>query len=342
MKNKLYFLGLVFGAALFLGGCGAVKTAIEQGGEWFLNAQNEDFIYYERDPETGWTDEGHSMREMGALWAITQIWHYLDDDRFEDLAYRGFDHFKKSFVVDEANDFIYVNVTPDKIKLGYSAFAILTLLELDDENKDEYLRQLANGIIYQQQANGELKTFFYSDRDTGKDYYPGEALLAMMSIYEETGEQRYLDVVTKAFPFYVSYWNSNENTAFVPWQTQAFYKYYEVTKDPAVADFIFSMNDYMVSTHEDFASSIVTAVYVEGMNKAYMLADELNDSDRQFAYSEFIKNGLAAVMKMQCLDCEGSDYGGFWGNADDQSMRVDRNQHAVMALIGASELGLLR
>jgi len=337
---KKYFL-LLF--VLLLAGCSGPMKSIELGGEWFLNNQDDSFIYYEYDSVSGeWDDSHHSMREMGALWSITQIWEFLGDERYEELAYRGFEHFEEDFVTDVENNFIYVNVTPSKIKLGYNAFAILTLLELEHELKDEYLIGLANGIIHQQTDEGELLTFFYSDRDTGQDYYPGESLLALMALYEETEDENYYNVVHNAFPFYWDYWYANKNTAFVPWQTQAYYKFYQYSKEDVVADYVFAMNDYMVEKHTDFDSSIVTAVYVEGMLKAYMLADELGDNLRQIEYGKFIREGLDAVMDMQCMDCEGAGLGGFYGSPTDLSMRVDRNQHAVMALMGAKELGLLR
>lgn len=340
LMKRLLILAI---SVLLLTGCSTTMGTIKAGGEWFLNAQNDDFIGYEYDPENSeWADTRHSMREMGALWSITQLWHFLDDERYEELAYRGFSFFEKSFAYDEDGNFIYVNITPDKVKLGYNAFAILTLLELENDNKDNYLTLLANGIIHQQQDSGELKTFFFEDRETGVDYYPGEALLAMMALYDYTGNQNYYNVVNNAFPFYYQYWQDNPNTAFVPWQTQAYYRFYEDSQESVVADYVFSMNDYMVDTYEDFDSSIVTAVYVEGMLKAYMLADELGDSARRLAYANFIRDGIDAVMSMQCKSCEGDGYGGFYGGPNDHTMRVDRNQHAVMALMGAKQLGLVR
>ena len=219
------------------------------------------------------------------------------------------------------------------------------------------MEKFANGIIHQQEDSGELLTFFYDDRDTGVDYYPGEALLALMSLYEYTGNEDYLNAVQKAFPYYVDYWRDEPNTAFVPWQTQAYYKLYQSTESEEVADFIFEMNDYMIKEHAefdevcgnfDFSSGIVTAVYVEGINHAYMLADELEDKDRKHCYKKFIKQGLGAVMDLQFpLDDQDEDdygdaaFGGFFGSETGTKMRVDRNQHALMALMKATELGLV-
>ncbi len=236
---------------------------------------------------------------------------------------------------------------------------ILNLLESEDPDKDELMRELADGILYQQSKNGRFDTFFFSNQATGKDYYPGEALLALMSLYEHTGEQRYLDSVTEALPYYVSYFENTPNTAFVPWQTQAFVKYYEETEDQAAADFVFAMNDFMVgafSTGESCepytaSAGIVTGVYVEGMTQAYALAKMVGDKERADCYERFIHDGLQTVLDLQfpLQDLDLSVYsedtfktaeGGFVGSIKDLTMQVDRNQHAVMALIRAYEVGL--
>lgn len=355
---KTLFLSL-FSGILMLSGCTptGAYTAIQNGGEWFLNNQDESFLYYKYHPLTkSWPDSHHSTREFGALWSITLLADFLQDSRYDDLAYRGWEHFKETFVYDEASDFMYVNITPEKVKLSYNAFAILVLLNLEDEKKDYYLDKLARGILEHQGEDGEYDTFFFSDRDSGTDYYPGQSILALMSLYEVTDNYSYLESVEKALPFYQNYWDEHANTAFVPWQTQGYYKYYQATGSTEAAEFIFAMNDFMVETYDEGEScssfkfpGIVMAVYVEGMNKAYMLADELGDADRKRCYKNFIQEGLTDVMSLQ-FPMEGQNlddfdlpaWGGFFGSEEDLTMQVDRNQHAVTALMGAYELGLVK
>ncbi len=359
MKRFLASIGLtvLVGCSSFGPSRGATE-AIENGGEWFLNNQDENFIYYQYEPETDQhPNTHHSAREMGALWSITKLWKFLEDDRYEALALRGWDYFSATIQHDEAGNFSYFTTTPEKIKLSYNAFGILSLLELDVPDKEATLEQLANGILYQQEESGEFKTFFFSDRSSGKDYYPGQALLALMSLYETNGNEAYLAAVEKAFPFYYDYFDENPNTAFVPWQTQAYYKYYQVKPSEEVANYIFGMNDYIVNSFSDgayckqfdFSLGVVTAVYIEGINKAYSLAEEVGDTERSECYEHFIQEGSTAIMALQfpMKGQKANNYadaalGGFSGSSADFSHQVDRNQHAVMALMGAYELGLIK
>ena len=319
--------------------------------------QNENFIYYQYNPfDKEHPRKSQKMREMGSLWSITKLAKFLDDKQYVQLGNKGFKYFEKTFKYDEENDFLYVNITPEKIKLGYNAFMILSLLDLEHPKKDYYMEKFANGIMYQQQKDGSLKTFFYIDRSTGVDYYPGEALVSMMSLYEHTKEEKYLATVEKAFDYYTGYFEENPNTAFVPWQSRAYFKLYQQTKNQEVADFVYKMNDYMIAQHNgqnncsnfNFSRGITTSVFMEGVNKAYDIAVELGDEEKAKCYANFIREGADFIIGLQISEADLAEkdlklnaLGGFLGSANSTSQRVDRNQHSVMALMEAHESELL-
>jgi len=354
MNKKLLFIVILSSVLLYscqeTAPVSKYQQAIELGGLWFLNNQDQDFIHYQYNPyDRVHPDKGHSLREMGALWSIATLSNYLDNESYTRLAVRGFGHFQKHIIYDEFLDFCWVNVTPDSIKLGYPAFMILTLLEIEHPKKEFYLEKLANSIIFQQNYDGSLRTFLFSNRSTGVDYYPGEALVALMSLYEYTGDKRYVETAANAFPYYSKYFRGNPNTAFVPWQSRSGLKLYKATTDPEVAEFIFEMNDYMLKEHStgdpcrnfNFHRGIVTAVYIEGVNQAYELADMLDDEQRKECYGNYIKEGSDFILTLQINEGYMPEAkGGFLGSNTSTSMRVDRNQHAVMALMDAMELGV--
>ena len=79
------------------------------GGEWFLNNQDDTFLNYEYNfIEKKHSEKHHGLREMGALWSITQLSKYLHDDRYVELAEKGLKFFEKGFQYDTENDFYYV------------------------------------------------------------------------------------------------------------------------------------------------------------------------------------------------------------------------------------------
>lgn len=326
------------------------QNAIRLSGEWFLNNQNDFFLFYEYDPEqkTHLTTQ-HPLREMASMWSVGAAANFLDDKELRELAVKGFTSFENSFLYDDDKGFYYSGITPDSVKLGYSAFIILTLLEIDPDS--EYLEGFADGILSLQNEDGSFNTFFFIDRATGQDYYPGEALFALMSLYEETGNEKYLAAVEKAFPnYYRDYWKWYPNTAFVPWQSRAYYMFYKATENQEAADFVFEMNDYMLRQYTpsgdcegfDFASKgIVSGVHIEGVIQGYELAEMLGDTERQRCYANYVQEGVDYLVSVQVrgLSHEKAAVGGFLGG--DGLMRVDRNQHAVLAFIGACDAGIV-
>jgi len=323
------------------------EEAVLAGGEWFLNNQNDNFIYYEYFPGTDThPDTNHALREMGALWSISQLSEFTGDPRYQQLTNRGLNYFLQFYTEDTKNDFAYINITPDKIKLGYNAFIILSLLRSDYPDREKILSSLAQGIIRQQQPDGSLKTFFFSDQTGGTDYYPGEALLALMELYQKTGQEEYRKTVTNALAYYTHYFQTNPNTAFTPWQSRAYAILYQTNPNENIAQFIFDMNDYMLDQYQPagscqnffFDQGIVTAVHAEGVVQAYDIAQLTNDQNRQNCYQNFIREAAEYILTMQIKPSEEtpqSAWGGFWDGPGHNGLRVDRNQHAVTFLIDA-------
>jgi len=353
-KDKYYIIALVLvllAITLLYPAQSKYEKAIELGGEWYLNNQDEDFLYYKYDVVNArYFNESHVLREVASLWVVAELSESTGHSDYNKLARRGFNYFENYFRREKENDFYYVNITPPYIRLGDSAFIILSLLNMDHPVGGYYLEKFADGILFHQNADGSFQTHFFSNISTNVDYYPGEALLALMSLYEETQDERYLEATQNAFPFYRDYWRGNKNTAFVPWQTRAYQKLYSATGDEEVADFVFEMNDWMLEGHSPaqgcsgfFFRGVVEAVFIEGVTKAYELALEVNDTVRAECYANFSREGLDYVLTLQVTDkaFEKEAIGGFMGSPTYKIIRVDNNQHAVMALMDAKELGLL-
>ncbi len=325
--------------------------AIQLGGEWLLNTQDESFLHYEYDLKTGeYSIFQHPLRELGALWSIGKLAKYSGDVRYTDLARKGFLYFEQFLKVDEKNDFIYLNIAPEAIKLGYSDFLILSLLEIDYPQKDYYLEKLANGILYLQNADGSFRTLFYSDETNSNiDYYPGEALLALVSLYEYSPNEKYLAAAEKAFPYYVNYWRNNKNTAFTPWQTRAYAKLYQINKNPELIKFIFEMNDYMVEREEHssncddfkFKDEMAGSAWFEGVTTAYEIARVAGDEKRAGCYRNYAKDAADYLIARQIKNVfNPKTNGGFIGA--NQELRVDGNQHAIMGLMDALKFGIIK
>ena len=326
--------------------------AARLGSDWFLQQQNGDFLYYLYNPsDNTHPNSTNQVRESAALWAVATTGNYFHDARLTQLAQRGFAFFEKYFKYDDTQKFYYVAITPD-IGLSYSAFMILTLLQMNHPNKAEYLDGFARGIMAQQNPNGSLRTFFFSDEVTKEeDYYPGEALLALMSLYEFTHDSRYLAMVEHALPYYIHYWDTHPNTAFTGWQTEYAVMLYHATRNPAIPPFVFSMSDYVLNYYKPVGScsgysvqgSAPLSDLTEGVVAAYTLAREVGDTKRADCYANFIRESDDYVVSQQFTDTEEfpPDAIGGFPATDNGILRIDREQQAIMSLIGAHTAGVL-
>jgi hypothetical protein len=165
-----------------------------------------------------------------------------------------------------------------------------------------------------------------------------------MTMYEKTGQEKYLETVSRAFDYYRTYWRNNQNTAFIAWHSRTDYKLYQATDNREVADFVFEINDYLLEQYQssdncqsfNFDKGSVTAVHLEGIVQALKLATQLEDQPHRNCYQNFTEQGMAYLVSLQVpadSDLPLPAIGGIWDGPQKQSQRVDRNQHAVMALM---------
>ncbi len=253
------------------------------------------------------------------------------------------------------------------VKLGAVALAALSIVEHDDRDKySEVEASLWRTIDHAWQPTGEFRTFFRpSDRNDQQNYYPGEALLAWAVRYAEKGEQAVLERFMTSFRYYRDWHRQprNQNPAFIPWHTQAYYRVFQQTRDPELASFILEMNDWLLPMQQwpvpaapecagrfydvnrpfgpPHASS--TGVYLEGLVDAYCVARDTGDRGRQERYRLAICRGLRSVSQLVYRD-RADDYyvadaeqvqGGVRTTCYNNVIRVDNVQHNLLALARA-------
>jgi UDP-N-acetylmuramoyl-tripeptide--D-alanyl-D-alanine ligase len=249
-------------------------------------------------------------------------------------------------------------------KLGAAGLAALAIFE-SPQRKAHLNEEYALYALIQHLSNADhsFDTFFIPrERKDNQNFYSGEALLYLASRYSVGRNPKELDRIMSAFSFYRDWHRNNRNPAFVPWHTQAYYLVWQVTKDESLKDFIFEMNDWLLSMQQwesaDFpdmqgrfydpsrphfgpphASS--TGVYLEGLIDAFTLAKQCGDQSRAENYRIAIVRGIRSLMQLQFKDEVDCFYirhvdrvlGGVRTNVYDNTIRIDNVQHGLMALL---------
>jgi len=352
--NKSHKLLIAVTLFIFITGCQSTLPPASQEdiyqaatltGEWFLNNQNDNFVYYEYYPDTDtYSDTDHPLRELASLWAVVRLADFTGDDRYQTLADKGINYFRHYIYEDKDNSFLYLQYGESDVNIGDSAFMILSLIESQKPDFDDVITGLADGILFLQTEAGYIPAYFHSDTDKNQDYLPGEAMLALMSTYEYTGDDKYLKAVQLSYQYYRDYWRENPNTAFVPWHSRADYQLYQATQNPAIADFIFEMNDFVLADSNprsncqnfQFTKYGTMAVLMEGTVQALALSQEINDLKHQTCYQNFIDEVVPYIISYQVpadSNLPLAAIGGIWDGPKQRNHRIDRNQHFVMALM---------
>ena len=249
-----------------------------------------------------------------------------------------------------------------KTKLGAAGVAITAILNLEDPTaRREELAKLRRFVEEMQNEDGSFRTFLDPpDRNDNQFFYPGEALLALIMLYERDRDPELLRRVKAGFGYYRAFFRADRNPAFVPWHTQAYCLLHDQTDEAEVADFVFEMNDWLLGMQEtgtdapeirgDFFDpsrpeygpphASATGVYLEGLIEAWRLARKLGDAARAEAYRRSIVLGLRMLRQLQFRAPEDMFYstrrerieGGLRTAIFDNTIRIDNVQHGLMAI----------
>lgn len=252
-------------------------------------------------------------------------------------------------------------------KLGAAALAGLAIFE--SPHRKKYLREeyaLRKLISVLSNEDGSFDTFYIPrNRKDNQNFYSGEALLFLASQYTASRNPNDLDRFMSAFDYYREWHLQHRNPAFVPWHTQAYFLVWGITKDESLKDFIFEMNDWLLSMQQWGSASFAdmqgrfydpqrpyygpphassTGVYLEGLIDAFQLAKYCNDACRTENYRIAIVRGIRSIMQLQYkneTDCfyvknTAQVLGGVRTTVYDNAIRIDNVQHALMAFFKIS------
>lgn len=338
------------------------RTRLNLAYDWFLNNV---------DPETGrveyryypsrdkYSKSQNHVRALASVWSMAEAGRHLGRSGLDDAIKKTLAHY---LTFETERDGVAYLEIEEKAKLAYSAFLVLSLLAFPEFPESERLAaRFAEGLLFQQNPDGSFRTYFFSPRNTGVDYYPGEAMLALIELHAATGEQRYLAAVQRAFPYYREHWRQNKSTAFVPWHTQVYTLLFARTSDRQLAEFVFEMNDWVIGNHQISESRhpdeiggfprkaprYSTASYLEGIVDAYALAAALGDEARVRRYRRSVQLGTRFLFQLQITERNAfylrnprRAIGGVRRSLTRNDQRIDFTQHAVLALIKALETGV--
>ncbi len=305
------------------------------------------------------------IRGIASIWALAAIGNYFNDQDFISSAKRGIDYYLDDYYIyDEEQGFGYIKVK-NGVSIGTAAFALLVLNEIGAGYRDAEKIGLEDFIFaMEDKEKGFLYPVYlpdkYSQFDRKEIYYSGEALTAIMSLYEKTKDEKYLNLTERVFDYYqVLFDRASRRMSMAPWMSKAYGKVYFATKNKKYAEFVFKMNDLVLSYQNGLdikdvdrigsfyskGSACSTGVYVESLAEAYKIAKDLGDRGRMRLYKKAILMGDRFILQSQyrknnsfiARDVDLA-LGGIRTTVYKSKIRIDTVQHGANAFLKTLEV----
>lgn len=318
---------------------------------------------YKYWPSLGtYASSNNAIRQWMATVCLNRAAKAFGNDQLAEIAAKNLAfNLSETYKNDGTQSYIWMD---GSAKLGAAALAALAIFESPRRKayiSAEYaLNELIDSLS---NPDGSFDTFYIPrERKDNQNFYSGEALLFLASRFGASRNSVELDRIMAAFSYYRDWHRKNRNPAFVPWHTQAYFLVWQVTKDDALRDFIFEMNDWLLSMQQwetaefpdmqgrfydpdrpyfgpPHASS--TGVYLEGLIDAFWLAKQCGEQPRAEAYRVAIVRGIRSLMQLQYKESIDCFYvknvkcvlGGLRTTVYDNTIRIDNVQHGLMALL---------
>jgi hypothetical protein len=332
-------------------------------------------LYYEYIPEKQrFSTMPCPIRDMGNVYDLASLCHFLEKENgFQPVIETSIHHFSRWVERKKIGAILNSDALDEPSSIAHSAMLIMCLVEvytapplLKDKSHEHLIKDLADGILAQQRtSDGSYKVYFSKriESDKGLEFYASEAMLALMTAYEYTGEKKYLESVEKAFPFYMKYyWDGLVSPDllifFANWQSQSASKFLEKTNNTSLSERIIEyvyqlhdriiMKDHFYKNVKEDPSSLATvqvACALEGLADAYNILikhphpdpDDWRHSTwekRKRYYRESIDiavDFLLLIQKESAVDQIAE--GGFGHGLFNKTQRLDVTGHVLSSFI---------
>lgn len=317
-------------------------------------------LVYRYDPalDTAVVD-GSAVRDIASVWDLELLGSFLGRNDLEVIARRSLEHFGRFLAPRNGGSLAF-----DSRRLGepasiaHSAFMLLALADSTVAGKEGTVSALAEGLLHQQRPDGSFRVYFGGLPDEGLEFYPGEAMLALMRAGALLDDPRCLAGVERGFAF--SCWllppqrvAADLLVFFANWQSQFAVPLHAATHSPelrnAVGEHVFALHDRIVRSgfYADLErapqrqATVEVACALEGLNDAYTLALRERDQGRQRVYARCIRIAVDWLLGAQRLrHCTRRERGGFADFSSGGPQRIDVTGHVLHGFIKTVRNGL--
>jgi hypothetical protein len=343
----------------------------KSGMEWLLRVNKPDgrflpgFSAALRAP----FENDNYLHQAGAALALARAAAYFHDDRATAVAKQALLTLLSETTTAKGARY---TAAPEAFlnRLASAALLTLAIYELPNPAADllQSADELTNYLHAHLQADGSF--VIAGDDDVIKteiiQNYTGPALCALMRSHAARPAPWKLDAVRKARSHYHTWWKQHKNTPMIAGHTAAYAEAYLATKEPAFADSVFEMNDWLIGLRyanlnarqahwaggfqtwvngkaSAAAPDIRSAAAAQSLVEACRVARAAGDAQRLERYRTALENCLHFVATLQYVEGNTQHFaewyrqnvllGGFHLSHTEGDLRIEYTHPAVAALV---------
>lgn len=345
--------------------------AARLAGDYLVRTSRPDGRFlYEYHPLQGPTLAKYNiLRHAGTTYSLAELYEATGDERYKATAEKAIEFLLSRAVPERIDDqdVLVVLDDEDQVKLGGNALAVVALCRqvraTGDRSRLETIRKMARWIVSCQDENGRFTTHIKGGTGGGLTpfeslYYPGEAILALLRLYQIDPDPLWLDAAEKGAAYLIEVRDRGLSDRQLPhdhWLLYGLNDLYRLRKRPLFLDHalrlarVIGASQIRTPMYPDWLGgfdrpprSNPTATRTEGLCAAYALA-------RDFGHAKQAEEILVTVRRALCFQLQTQwrpesvmyfpdpqlPLGGFHETLTDFDTRIDHVQHNLSALLAA-------
>jgi hypothetical protein len=211
---------------------GKVQSAITRSAEYLIKSTKADgmFMYYiDLDPDSAVNKNYNILRHAGTIYAMSMYYQLEPGDNMRSAIKHSAEYLRDECIapVPERENLLAVWSRPEVTKsgkplqaeLGGAGLGLMALLSAENIYPGftslSVLRKLGNFILYMHKEDGSFYSKYIPSMEGNRDsrhslYYPGEAALGLLMLYEKDPSDTWIKPAIKALVYLA---NNHKDTA---------------------------------------------------------------------------------------------------------------------------------
>ncbi len=346
-----------------------ILDAASNGGKYLVSAVKPDgkFVYSYLPKISKEKRKYNIVRHAGTIYSMLQLYEVTREHDLLEKSRVALEYLISSIeTLSTENGDIDCIVENGKTKLGGNALAVVAVLKYYNQMKEQKFldvaTRLGDWILASQNKEGEyvIQTQLFPSGEVTKfrsQYYPGEALLALVRLFQIDGQTKWLDAAESGAKFLINIRDGkkeNNELAHDHWLLYALNELYRFRPNKIYIDHSMRLANAILNSQSDAADfkdwngsfytpprSTPTATRMEGLYAAYQLARDYNNDEMRNKIKKGLERGIRFQLQTQFrpetaiyLSDPQRALGGFKRSLTNYEIRIDYVQHNISSLLG--------